>query len=95
MWTGLAGTLYVFDAETGAYTHGISLYGFTPNYPDIPMFGNMIAFTPTGDKAYVGSGRSEKYSGTVCSINTSTYAVENLVWPDFNHMILFLEIGPK
>jgi len=93
IWT--AGTLYVFDAHTGAYTHGISLYGFVPNRPDIPMYANVIEFTPTGDKAYIGSGLHDKWNGNVCSINTSTYAVENLAWPDFNHIILRLATGPK
>ena len=93
IWT--AGTLYIFDANNGAYTHGISLYGYAPNRPDIPMFASVIEFTPTGDKAYIGSGLNGKHSGTICSINTSTYSVENLVWSDFEHVILFLEIGPK
>jgi hypothetical protein len=89
-----AGTVYVFDAMTGVYLHGISLYGYN-TIPDRPLYANNVVFTPTGEKAYVASGRLEKGSGTICVINTSTRDITRLIWPDLGHYIFRLVIGPK
>jgi hypothetical protein len=102
MWSILAsrviwsrpGRCFILDAETGAYTYGISLFGYLPK-PFRPLYANCIRFTPTGEKAYIGSGRQDKYPGTICVIKTRTHAIEKMIWPDFEHYICYMEIGPK
>jgi len=89
-----AGTIYVLDAETGAYIQGISLFGYLP-YPDQPLYADHLAITPDGGKLYVGSGRQEKWCGTICVVNTTTHRITKLIWPDYTHAFLPMTIGPK
>ncbi|MBD3217230.1 MAG: hypothetical protein GF310_03060, partial [candidate division Zixibacteria bacterium] len=53
----IPGIIFVFDTETGNYIDGISLHGQVDEYPSVPLYAREIVFTPTGEKAYVGSGR--------------------------------------
>lgn len=87
------GTVFVYDPDDGTYLCGISLYG----YHDImyPLHGDPIAFTPTGDKVYIGSGRIFQLDGTIMSIDTKTKQVKKLIWPHLEHFIGMLRIGPK
>jgi DNA-binding beta-propeller fold protein YncE len=88
------GTIYIFSADNGAYLHGISLFGYDP-IPYLPLYARRIAFTPTGEKAYVGSGLVGQRSGSVICIDTETREITSLIWPDLGHHILRLTIGPK
>jgi DNA-binding beta-propeller fold protein YncE len=88
------GTLFVFDAFDGAYLHGISLFGYDPILSE-PLYAGYIVFTPTGEKAYVGSGLQGKRSGSVFCVNTSTRDITKLIWPDLGHYTYVLAIGPK
>ncbi|GAF96988.1 unnamed protein product, partial [marine sediment metagenome] len=87
------GTVFIYDPDDGSYLSGISLYG----YHDIkyPLYADPIAFTPTGDKVYIGSGDIFRYDGTIMSIDTETKQVQKLIWPDLGHYIRKLKIGPK
>lgn len=88
------GTLFILDANTGDYLHGISLYGF---YEDsyLPLQAWTIAITPTGDKAYVGTGGLMMGSGSLLVVDTKTREVTKLIWPDLRHFSYQVVIGPK
>ena len=88
------GTLFVFDAYDGTYLHGISLFGFDPILSE-PLYAGYIVFTPTGEKAYVGSGLINQRTGSVFCVNTSTRDITKLIWPDLGHYTYVLAIGPK
>jgi len=92
--TSIPGIIFVHDASSGNYIDGISLYG-SGEYPAIPLYATPIIFTPTGEKAYVGSGRLEKGSGTISVIDTQERKVIKHIWPDKGHYFLYMCIGPK
>jgi DNA-binding beta-propeller fold protein YncE len=91
----IPGIIFVFDTETGNYIYGISLHGQVDEYPSVPLYAREIAFTPTGEKAYVGSGRLSQGSGTVSVIDTRERKIIKNIWPDMGHFIQSLCIGPK
>lgn len=88
------GTIYVFDADNGAYIHGISLFGYDP-ITYLPLYASKIVFTPTGEKAYIASGRIGRRPGSVICIDTETRNITSLIWPDLGHYISEVIIGPK
>ena len=90
----IPGIVFVYDANTGNYIDGISLYGLDDD-PGIALFATPIVFTPTGEKAYVGSGRPSKGSGTISVIDTKERKVIKHIWPDKGHYFLYMCIGPK
>jgi hypothetical protein len=90
----IPGIIFVFDTETGNYIDGISLYGQV-EYPTAPLYATPIVFTPTGGKAYVGSGRHGQGTGTVSVIDTRERKIIKNIWPDMGHFIQSLCIGPK
>ena len=64
------GIIFVYDAQSGNYIDGISLYGLDEN-PALALYATPIVFTPTGEKAYVGSGTSQpRIPGTISVIDT-------------------------
>ncbi len=70
-WDWDSGTIYVFDAASGAYRQGISLFGYGPN-PLVPLAGSDIIFSPTGEKAYVATGRmAGRMPGSVLVVDTN------------------------
>ncbi|NIP42985.1 MAG: hypothetical protein GWO41_17930 [candidate division Zixibacteria bacterium] len=91
----IPGIIFVFDTETGNYIDGISLHGQIDGYPSAPLYAREIVFTPTGGKAYVGSGRLSQGSGTVSAIDTKEKRITKNIWPDMGHFIQSLCIGPK
>ena len=91
----IPGIIFVFDTETGNYIDGISLHGQIDGYPSAPLYAREIAFTPTGGKAYVGSGRLSQGSGTASAIDTRERRITKNIWPDMGHFIQSLCIGPK
>jgi DNA-binding beta-propeller fold protein YncE len=89
------GTVYVIDADDGSYIEGISLFGYGPSITK-PLSAFPIIFTPTGDKAYVGSGRGIGLkSGTISVIDTQTRDIVENIWPDLGHSIWQLKVGSK
>jgi len=87
------GTVFIYDPDDGSYLYGISLFG----YHDVlyPLHADPIAFTPTGDKVYIGSGDIFRLDGTIMSIDTETRQIKKLIWPHLEHFIGELKIGPK
>ena len=73
---------------------GISLYGYDPSVIH-PLYASSIAFTPTGERSYIGSGRFLMRSGTISVIDTHTRDIVENIWPDLGHFILKMEVGPK
>lgn len=90
----IPGIIFVYNAQSGNYVDGISLYGLDEN-PAVALFATPIIFTPTGEKAYVGSGRTEKDSGTISVIDTKDKMIIKHIWPNKGHYFLYMCIGPK
>jgi len=88
------GTVYIFDSDDGSYIEGISLFGYGPSITE-PLYATPIIFTPTGEKAYIGSGRAERGSGTISVIDTQTRDIVKNIWPNLGHFIWQLKVGPK
>jgi hypothetical protein len=89
------GTIYIFDAQTGEYLRGISLYGYVP-WPQIGLDAWRLEFTPDGSHAYVLTGNYlDPPTGNILRIDTRSYRVENLIFPEFDHYLFSLAVGPK
>jgi hypothetical protein len=92
------GTVYIFDAETGEYLEGISLYGYLPGLPHIGLDAWELEFTPDGSHVYVLTGDDfDPPSGNILRIDTKSRQVENILFPVFNQYPypFSLAIGPK
>jgi hypothetical protein len=87
------GTIFIFDAYSGEYLDGISLFGY--DIPGIPVAGDEIVFTPTGERAFVGVGRADKGPGSILTVDTKERRVIHNAWPDLGHVPYKLALGPK
>jgi hypothetical protein len=87
-------TIFIYDADDGTYLTGISLYGYNP-VPYIPLYPEEIAFTPTGEKAYITTGSIWHYDGTVVVVDTWKREVIKLIKPDLGYYHWKIVIGPK
>lgn len=95
---GDAGTIYIFDAASKSYLGGISLWGYRPfEESGLPLAGGQIVFTPTGERAFVLTGRTDGYKlgGSVLTIDTKTRQIVHLTWPECDHYPDFAAICPK
>jgi hypothetical protein len=90
----IPGTIFIYNADDGSYQGGISLCGYT-EYQEIPLHANAIAFTPTGDRAYVATGNLWHNDGTVLVVDTRTRQIIKLVQPELGHYHWKIVIGPK
>jgi DNA-binding beta-propeller fold protein YncE len=89
------GTIFIFDADDGQYIDGISLFGYG-TVPGIPVPGDRIVFSPTGERAFVGVGRSDKTSGSLLNVDTKERRVIHVAWSELGHTPNGdLAIGPK
>jgi hypothetical protein len=90
------GTVFIYDSRSGAYEGGISLFGYTTDEEAfLPLYANGVAFTPDGNWAYVGTGNVFKAGGGIVVINAKDRQVKNIIWPDLDHYIRNMKIGPK
>lgn len=79
-WTLSPGTVYIFNAETGEYLEGISLYGYNPQIPEFPLDPHNMEITPDGNHLYIRTGDFKTYAGPLVRINTRTRRVEKLIY---------------
>jgi DNA-binding beta-propeller fold protein YncE len=90
-----SGTIYIFDAASGAYLQGISLFGYGSN-PLSPLAGSGIIFSPTGEKAYVATGyAADRPTGSVLVVDTKLKKIIKVLTPDYMRSPMRLCIGPK
>jgi len=90
------GMIFIYDAHNGSLLHEISLRDLdtvTHNRPE-PLYAFEVRFHPTKPKAYVGCG-GQFMPGPVLVINTETYEIIKWFLPDFKHIPLSIDIGPK
>ncbi len=92
-----AGTIFIFDAATGAYKGGISLYGYVPDHPQIPLDATRITFTPDGREAFVCTGviGPRQYPGTVLRIDCQRRKVTDVIFPDIGRGPYSAVVAPR
>ena len=91
-----SGTIYIFDARSGVYLQGISMFGYLWN-PLVPLSSSArgIVFSPTGEKAYVATGMSDRHTGSVLVVDTKLKKIVKILSPDLKRLPGQLRIGPK
>ncbi|MBD3217350.1 MAG: hypothetical protein GF310_03675 [candidate division Zixibacteria bacterium] len=87
------GAVFISDPENGSILHTISTYGYTENPFEHLRLG-WVRVTPTGDKLYAASG-TYGWPGTVLVIDLKTREITKMLWPDMDHFVGPMEIGPK
>jgi hypothetical protein len=87
-------SIYVYDAESGAFRNGISLYGYT-EWPRLELKATSIIFSPTGEKAYVTVISPEMSHGSVMVIDTSLRRIVRVITPSMDRWPQYMAIGPK
>lgn len=91
-----SGTIYVFDALSGTYLQGLSLYGYAAL--SRPLSATTIVFTPSGEKVYIGSGlapTSVKGLGAVLAVDAGSRRVLHLIPQDLESIVKYLVVCPK
>jgi DNA-binding beta-propeller fold protein YncE len=88
------GTIFIFDADNGQYIDGISLFGYGTT-PGMPVPGDEVVFSPSGERAFVAVGRADKAPGTILTVDTKERRVIHVAWSDLGHIPEILAIGPK
>jgi len=88
------GNIFVFDAYTGEYLHGISLVGYVAGFPWEGLDAWQLEFSPDGSILYVSTGHSLSRAGTVLKINTKTDAIEKVIFPEINRWPRRMAVGP-
>jgi hypothetical protein len=81
------GTIFILEANSGAYLGGISLAGYypppTPSW--VPLTGAWILFSPTGEKVYVGTGlRLNALSGSALVVDRRSRTITKLFMPNLD-----------
>lgn len=94
-WTLSPGTVFIFNAETGEYLEGISLYGYNSEIPEFPLDPYDIVLTPDGNYLYIRTGDFKTEPGPVIRINTRTRRVEKLIYFGTDLLASYMAIGPK
>ncbi len=89
------GTIFILDAITGAYLHGISMYGYQPE-PLVALQGSDVLFSPTGEKAYVVTGGvGGRWPGSMVVVDTKKREITKIISPDLQRHPYMMRIGPK
>jgi hypothetical protein len=91
------GTVFIFDALTGDFEGGISLYGFVASNPRIPLDAKRVDFSPDGREAYVSTGAigGRENPGTILRFETKTRKLVDVIFPDIDRFPNRVAIGPK
>ena len=89
------GTIFILDAASGAYLHGISMYGYQP-IALVPLAGDDVLFSPTGEKAYVITGGvAGRQPGSMIVVDTKKREIQKIISPDLMRHPQLMRIGPK
>lgn len=89
--------VFVFDAASGIVTDSISLRALRPG-STVPLIARDIRFLPDGSKAYISGGTNTAPSlgrQPLLVVDAQSKEVIDLIYPDFDHLAMFIDIGPK
>jgi hypothetical protein len=91
------GTVFIFDAYTGAYTGGVSLYGYINGAPQIALDATRVDFSPDGSEVYISTGAigPRENSGTFLRIDTRSRELIDNIFPEVDRFPGRVIVGPK
>lgn len=91
------GTVFIFDAYTGAYTGGISLYGYIEGSPLTALDAKAVDFSPDGSEAYISTGAigPRENQGTILRFDARSRRLVDVIFPDIDRFPHGVVVGPK
>ncbi len=91
------GTVFIFDAYTGAHSGGISLYGYIADDPAEPLDAKRVDFSPDGKEAYITTGAlgPRENLGTILRFDARSRKLISNIFPNIDRSPHGVVVGPR